>query len=450
MSDFHYEFESVDHYSLNTLDVDGKTIQNGTPSTSTPINPESITTIAIANGSETIAIDLQGNPVRSVPSEYRDRLSIDASGNVKLIKNTASVLVDGSANRIYSVSSFSGHTHALVDMGNGNLPSATNKTYVFCDKLPNMTGNEEYLSDNGIATANNRFIRFVNPAIEGMTQNQVNTWLQSNNLYILYPLLTPVEINLGVVDISALKNLDEIPALSLISNVETTFSDDWTNIPTNEITNPYQEIITPDVVFPPRHFGQDWEVFEPDKWSKTEMMDYTGQRETHSVYGIQLCDLIETGVFDWSKPELDWSSAAYSPEQYTRFCNYFIERFYFRDIGITPFKVWANYLHRMLAYELMPKYKPLYNQVEAGITPLGENEYHKRRTINSAYPETQLSGNSDYITDGIDEEYETVHVKNPGEAMQDYMANFESVDKALADELEVLFVCMYTSYVNAL
>lgn len=217
-----------------------------------------------------------------------------------------------------------------------------------------------------------------------------------------------------------------------------------------EVKNPYEKIITPDVVFPPNHFGQEWEVFEPDKWSESEMMDYTGQHETHSVFGIKLVDLIETGIFDWSKPYLDWSSAAYSPEQYERFCNYFVERFYFRDIGITPFRVWANYFHRMMVYELMPKYKPLYNQVESGISPLGENEFHKRRTITSAYPETQLSGNSDYITDGIDEEYETIRIKNPGEAMQDYMHDFVSVDEALADELEVLFICMYTSYVNAL
>lgn len=216
------------------------------------------------------------------------------------------------------------------------------------------------------------------------------------------------------------------------------------------VQNPYQTIKTPDLVYPPTHFGQEWEVFEPDKWTKADMLDYTGQHETHSVFGIKLVDLIESGVFKWDSPLLDWSSAAYSAEQYERFCNYFIERFYFRDIGITPFRVWANYFHRMMVYELMPKYKPLYNQVEAGISPLGENEYHKRRTINSAYPETQLSGNSDYITDGIDEEHETIRIKNAGEDMRAYKDGFESVDKALADELEVLFVCMYTSYVNAL
>lgn len=217
-----------------------------------------------------------------------------------------------------------------------------------------------------------------------------------------------------------------------------------------KVTNPYETITTPDLVYPPTHFGQEWEVFEPDKWTKESMLDYTGQHETHSVYGIQLVDLMESGVFDWNRPELDWSSAAYDAAQYERFCKYFEERFMFRELGMTPFRVWANYFHRMMVYELMPKYKPMYAQIESGIAPLGENEYYKRRTINSAYPETLLSGNSDYISDGTDEEWERVKITDAGKSMQEYISEFVSVDEAIGDELEVLFVCMYTSYANVL
>lgn len=217
-----------------------------------------------------------------------------------------------------------------------------------------------------------------------------------------------------------------------------------------EVKNPYTPADGKELVFPPVHFGQNWETFDPDTWDKTEMLDYTGQRETHSVYGIQLCELIDSGVFDWNSDLLKWEDAAYSPEQYERFCAYFVERFYFREIGITPFRVWANYLHRKLVYELMPKYKPLYAQIDNGINPLGEDEYYKRRTINSAYPETQLSGNSDYITDGTDEEWERIKITDPSEKMKGYIADFVGVDQAIGDELEELFVCMYSSYVNGL
>ena len=41
-------------------------------------------------------------------------------------------------------------------------------------------------------------------------------------------------------------------------------------------------------------------------------------------------------------------------------------------------------------------------------------------------------------------------VDNAAQAMKDYRDGFASVDKAMADELEVLFIGMYTSYVNGL
>lgn len=202
--------------------------------------------------------------------------------------------------------------------------------------------------------------------------------------------------------------------------------------------------------YPPVHFGQDWETFNPETdWNETELLDYTYQKEGHAVLTVQLFELMESGAFDWSRPEVDWKSAAYNDEQYERFCTYFVERFRFREISIIPPLEWFYALRRMLVYELMPKYSPLYAQVESGIAPLGENEYFKRRHITSNYPETLLSGNADYITDGNDEEYERIKIGNAAEAMQAYKEGFESIDKAIGDELEVLFTSMYTTNVNA-
>lgn len=201
--------------------------------------------------------------------------------------------------------------------------------------------------------------------------------------------------------------------------------------------------------FPPYHFGQQGETFYPENWNAQEMNDYTGQEENHAVYTIELSELIRSGAFDWSRPELDWSEAAYNDEQYSRFCNYFEQRFMFREISIIPPLQWFVALRRMLVFELMPKYRPLYKQIEGGINPLGENEYYKERHISSLYPETLLSGNSDYISSGEDKEFERVKIENASHDLQEYKNNFESVDAALADELEKLFISMYTSYVNA-
>lgn len=181
-----------------------------------------------------------------------------------------------------------------------------------------------------------------------------------------------------------------------------------------------------------------------------EFDDYTGRDKWNAVYTIQLGELIESGVFDWTSPMLDWHEAALDDEQYGRICKYFNERFYFREISLEPFKEWATILHRKLVYELMPKYKPLYERELEGVNPLaGSNEYYKNRTIQSAYPETLLSENADYITDGKDEEYQRIKEADYAEAVANYALKMKSIDNLLLDELESMFICMYTANVNA-
>lgn len=168
-----------------------------------------------------------------------------------------------------------------------------------------------------------------------------------------------------------------------------------------------------------------------------------------SVVTIQLGELIENGLFDWTRPELDWSDAAYSAEQYTRVCTYFNERFYWREISVIPYGQWAQMLKRKIVFELMPRFIPLYERVNEGINPLSEeNEYYKSRKISSAYPETLLSENSDYITDGTDEENERVKEGALVSSYNDYVVNFKSVDEALLDELECMFISMYSLNMN--
>lgn len=179
--------------------------------------------------------------------------------------------------------------------------------------------------------------------------------------------------------------------------------------------------------------------FEPDN----------GHSRFKAVLTITLGELIEAGLFDWSRSELDWSEAAYSEEQYTRVCEYFKERFYWREISMQPYKKWAMYLKRKLVFELMPKYKPIYERIAEGVNPLSsENEYYKSRKINSDYPETLLSGNSDYISDGTDEETQRIKEGSFVDAMANYAEKAKSVDEMLLDELEIMFVSMYTVSMN--
>lgn len=187
------------------------------------------------------------------------------------------------------------------------------------------------------------------------------------------------------------------------------------------------------------------EIIDVGRWD-----EYTGRKQWNAVYTVQIGELIDAGVFDWENPLLDWSEAAYDAEQYSRICVYFIERFYYREISIEPFREWARTLKRKLVYELMPKYKMLYDRVSEGLNIFADsNEYHKSRIMESAYPQTQLSGNSDYVTDGKDTEYETIHEGSTIDKMLDYAQRFEDVDQLLLDELESMFICLYTADFDA-
>ena len=189
----------------------------------------------------------------------------------------------------------------------------------------------------------------------------------------------------------------------------------------------------------------------PDFGSQGEVNDWTGKDRWNAVYTITLGELIDKGVFDWKMPVLDWSKAAYSPEQYERVCAYFIERFRFREISIEPFYEWANMLHRKLVFELMPKYRNLYKYLDAEFDPAQiSDKYHKRRAIGSDYPETLLSGNSDYVSNGQDEESEDIERGDLMEAYETYVTRYQAIDQCLLDELESMFIGLYTVSIDGM
>lgn len=189
----------------------------------------------------------------------------------------------------------------------------------------------------------------------------------------------------------------------------------------------------------------------PDFGSQKEVNDWTGKDRWNAVYTITLGELIDKGVFDWGLDILDWSGAAYSTEQYNRVCAYFIERFRFREISLEPFYEWATMLHRRLVYELMPKYRNLYRYLDEEFDPAqNSDKYHKRRAIGSDYPETMLSGNADYVSNGQDEESEDIERGNLMEAYETYVTRYQAIDQHLLDELESMFIGLYTASIDGM
>ena len=144
---------------------------------------------------------------------------------------------------------------------------------------------------------------------------------------------------------------------------------------------------------------------------------------------ITLGEWYELGFY---KPLEDdsWRFAAYNDEPYTRLCTKFLNRFYDREVSNTVPNRWKRAYLRKLN-EIMPKYKLLYARVEQGVNPLQES-----RDIFSDFPETMLSGNSDYASTGNDRESDVLREGNAAELLTQFAREWEDVDALILNELE--------------
>lgn len=165
----------------------------------------------------------------------------------------------------------------------------------------------------------------------------------------------------------------------------------------------------------------------------------------HSVYSIQLCELINDGWIDFNSS--DWNFDHYDLEQRNRLWKKFERRFYYREIGILPPGRWKWELLRKLD-EIMPKYKPIYEMLANGQNILQHyGEYGKSRNIFSDFPQTMLGGNEDYASNGTDREHEEIYLGDWIDQLAK-LKNYDDVDVMILKELETMFSCMFTVNVN--
>lgn len=170
-------------------------------------------------------------------------------------------------------------------------------------------------------------------------------------------------------------------------------------------------------------------------------------RDFHSVMTIQFGELIEAGWVDWDDPTWTWDYC--DVEQYKRLCPMIEARFFYREIGILPPGRWKQQFMRKMN-EIMPKYKKLYALEEQGLDPLqASNTYGKSRIIHSEFPETMLSGNSDYASFGDDREFENVTEGDVLEKWEQMQTRYKTVDVMILEELDELFTCLLTVDMDA-
>lgn len=180
---------------------------------------------------------------------------------------------------------------------------------------------------------------------------------------------------------------------------------------------------------------------------------YEEYSDFHAVHTIMLGELIHDGLVDFTdgtwyqQPNglpIDW----FDDEQRDRFWLKFQQFYFYREIGEIPYKRWKDNLLSKLAL-LMPKYKMLYAKIAEGVDPMQVyDDYGKSRNIYSDFPQTMLSGNSDYASTGNDNQYERIRNGDFVEKFNAIYHDFDDVDYALLRELDVHFHCVLTSNMN--
>lgn len=167
-----------------------------------------------------------------------------------------------------------------------------------------------------------------------------------------------------------------------------------------------------------------------------------GRPEYHGSYTITLVQLLDDEGFAEYFAERWCTFDAYDEEQRARLLVKFRGRFDYREIGIIPVRRWCDRLFAKLD-EVMPKYKPIYEAIAGGATPLNaSDEWHRRRDVYSSFPQTRFNGgNEDYASSGTDVEYETLRdlgLMDVGERIGAY----NDVDVLVLNELETLFMVL--------
>lgn len=216
---------------LESLTIEGKAVQNGTPTPSSPVpievvGPNGDDEFGIKVGNTLYPIDLQGNVLASLPDGTKDELTVDSAGHCALTKHTGNITIDGSSYSFKNLQTASGRYEFyglnIVNWPGGIVSSNTN----------NYSNLASHVDNNRVATTgdiSNKAIywRIPSAIAESLgitTCASVNTWLQSNNMQLYFGVATPQIIDLGYIDPPA---IPDGAAISITAQVTPTITASW-------------------------------------------------------------------------------------------------------------------------------------------------------------------------------------------------------------------------------
>lgn len=168
--------------------------------------------------------------------------------------------------------------------------------------------------------------------------------------------------------------------------------------------------------------------------------------EWHNPDSVTLGELNQAGWLDLTNTEA-WPWPKHDDEQDARLRRKITNRFWDRGLGCLPPGRWKRQFLEFMD-EIMPKYVMMYGVLDSGAVPGQESEWYKSRNIFSDFPQTQLSGNSDYASTGNDTEYERIRQQDIIDTMKQ-MEDFNDVDMQILAVLESQFSCLASVAINS-
>jgi len=207
---------------LHGLTVDGKAVQDGTPTPSSPVPVEVVEPVdgvfGISIDGVVTPIDLQGNVLASLPDGTKDVLTVDSTGAVTLEKRVGVVTLNGSETWL-AYSSWDGNgqycyytkiNSAPTNIGNAHPPICDFATsYTLSGFSVNTKPVDACCFDN----SSNFCVR-----VPDSTSSDFKTWLTSNNQNVYYYLATPQTIGLGTIDMPQIKDNSNISIIATVSS----------------------------------------------------------------------------------------------------------------------------------------------------------------------------------------------------------------------------------------
>ena len=166
-----------------------------------------------------IPVDADGNYTDSNGQQWIcDELIYNANGTGKVVKNTMSMLLDGSDDEEYVKGNTTEiyETFGVIKSLENNLPIKYTEN-MMCNNTAIMSGFKTTVNDFALHCGNNLNITFgLNMGIT--TVEAVKTWLSAHPTTIIYPLKTPQEISLTAEEMSQLQSLQTFDGITNISN----------------------------------------------------------------------------------------------------------------------------------------------------------------------------------------------------------------------------------------